>query len=130
MKQIEVCQLDDNGNFVGTTFADESPLEPGIYLIPRNAVIAEIPEVPQGFVAKYENDSWVLVELQNNTEIPQEQKQPSIEEQNRINETLRANAYRQEADPVFFKSQRGEATNQQWLDKVQEIKERYPVLIA
>lgn len=33
-------------------------------------------------------------------------------------------AYAKEADPLFFKWQRGEATQQQWLDKVAEIKSR------
>jgi hypothetical protein len=35
-------------------------------------------------------------------------------------------AYEQESDPLFFKWQRGESTQQAWLDKVQEIKQRYP----
>lgn len=35
-------------------------------------------------------------------------------------------AYAAESDPVFFKSQRGEATQQEWLDKIAEIKTRYP----
>lgn len=39
-------------------------------------------------------------------------------------EAQRAEAYRNESDPIFFKSQRGEATHQQWLDKVAEIKAR------
>lgn len=34
-------------------------------------------------------------------------------------------AYQNEADPLFFKWQRGEATQQQWLDKVAEIKKQY-----
>lgn len=38
----------------------------------------------------------------------------------------RINAYRDESDPLFFKWQRGEATEQEWLDKVAEIKARYP----
>lgn len=38
----------------------------------------------------------------------------------------RAEAYKLESDPLFFKWQRGEATQQQWLDKVTEIKARYP----
>jgi hypothetical protein len=38
----------------------------------------------------------------------------------------RAAAYATEADPMFFKSQRGEATVQQWQDKVAEIKARFP----
>jgi len=41
-------------------------------------------------------------------------------------EAQRAEAYRTESDPLFFKSQRGEATQQEWLDKVAEIKTRYP----
>lgn len=40
--------------------------------------------------------------------------------------SLRAAAYRDEADPLFFKSQRGEATINQWLEKVEEIKTRWP----
>lgn len=38
----------------------------------------------------------------------------------------RARAYKQEADPLFFKYQRGEATEQEWLTKVDEIRARYP----
>ena len=38
----------------------------------------------------------------------------------------RAAAYRSEADPLFFKAQRGEATTDEWTAKVAEIKARYP----
>lgn len=38
----------------------------------------------------------------------------------------RATAYRQEADPLYFKVQRGEKEQQEWLDKVEEIRARYP----
>ena len=38
---------------------------------------------------------------------------------------IRAQAYREESDPLFFKSQRGEATRQEWLDKVAEIQTRW-----
>lgn len=40
--------------------------------------------------------------------------------------SLRADAYRNEADPLFFKAQRGEITQQEWLNKVNEIKTRFP----
>lgn len=40
--------------------------------------------------------------------------------------SLRAEAYREESDPLFFKWQRGESTEQEWLDKIAEIKARYP----
>lgn len=50
----------------------------------------------------------------------------TIEEQVAMAERLRAKAYRDEADPLFFKAQRGEATMEQWQAKVAEIKTRYP----
>jgi hypothetical protein len=31
-----------------------------------------------------------------------------------------------EADPLFFKYQRGEGTEQEWLDKINEIREQFP----
>ena len=39
---------------------------------------------------------------------------------------MRKAAYAAESDPIFFMAQRGEATQQQWLDKVNEIKARWP----
>jgi len=41
-------------------------------------------------------------------------------------EELRRLAYTEEADPLFFMSQRGEATVEEWQAKVAEIKARYP----
>lgn len=38
----------------------------------------------------------------------------------------RAYAYRTEADPMFFQYQRGEISKDDWLNKIQEIKERFP----
>lgn len=40
-------------------------------------------------------------------------------------EYKRGQAYIKEADPLFFKWQRGEATEQEWLDKIAEIKARH-----
>ena len=44
----------------------------------------------------------------------------------RIAEGKRRAAYVVEADPLFFKAQRGEATLAEWQAKVAEIKARYP----
>jgi hypothetical protein len=41
-------------------------------------------------------------------------------------EANRKAAYIAEADPLFFKAQRGEATMQEWQDKIADIKARYP----
>jgi hypothetical protein len=45
-------------------------------------------------------------------------------------EAKRQAAYIAESDPLFFKWQRGEATEQAWKDKVAEIKARYPKVQA
>lgn len=39
---------------------------------------------------------------------------------------LRLEAYRNESDPLFFMYQRGECSKEDWLNKVEEIKKRYP----
>lgn len=48
------------------------------------------------------------------------------EKKNSEVEKDRAEAYRLESDPLFFKAQRGEIELQEWTDKVQEIKQRFP----
>jgi hypothetical protein len=45
---------------------------------------------------------------------------------NEAAKSARAVAYRNEADPLYFGWQRGENTEQAWLDKVAEIRARYP----
>ena len=47
---------------------------------------------------------------------------PTLEQQS----AARAVAYNSEADPLFFKAQRGEATEAEWLAKIAEIKARFP----
>jgi hypothetical protein len=41
-------------------------------------------------------------------------------------EASRKAAYTAEADPLFFRAQRGEIEEQVWLNKLAEIKARYP----
>ena len=47
-------------------------------------------------------------------------------EPNRIADANRKSAYEQEADPLFFKWQAGEATEAEWKAKRDEIKARFP----
>ena len=51
---------------------------------------------------------------------------PTIEEQNAAIDIQRLAAYQKEADPLFFRYQRGEVTEDVWLAKVEEIKQQYP----
>jgi hypothetical protein len=50
----------------------------------------------------------------------------TTDELNTIALSSRETAYRLEADPLFFQVQRGDVENQVWLDKIAEIKARYP----
>lgn len=50
----------------------------------------------------------------------------SIEENVDIVKVQRQFAYQAESDPIFFKAQRGEATLEEWTNKVEEIKLRFP----
>ena len=54
-----------------------------------------------------------------------ERSQPYVPTQ-REQEQNRANAYRSEADPLFFQVQRGEASQADYDAKIAEIRARYP----
>lgn len=41
-------------------------------------------------------------------------------------EQARQIAYRETADPIFFEYQRGDKTEQEWLDAVQAVKDAHP----
>lgn len=56
------------------------------------------------------------------TEVDEEKRAQAVEAC-RLN---RLEAYRNESDPLHMKWQRGEATQQEWLDKIEEIKARFP----
>jgi hypothetical protein len=70
MKQV--IQLDADGYFAGLTTADESPLEPGVFLIPAGAIDAPVPVVPEGQRAKWDGE-WVF------EDIPQPEPEPEPE---------------------------------------------------
>lgn len=45
-------------------------------------------------------------------------------------EKARRQAYQETADPLFFEYQRGDATEQDWLDAVQAVKDAHPYPVA
>lgn len=57
-----------------------------------------------------------------------EAARPAVENEVATNKAKQARlfAYRAEADPLYFGWQRGENTEQDWLNKVAEIRARYP----
>lgn len=128
MTTKQVSQLDAEGFFVGVTVADESPLEPGVFLLPAGAVDAPEPTIPEGQRAKW-NGAWVFEDIPQPEPEPEPEPEPPAptpEEKAEMVRMQRQSAYQAEADPLFFKYQRGEATEQEWLDKVAEIKARFP----
>ncbi len=62
LKQIEVFQTRPDGVFVGYTVADESPNDPGEYLVPGGAVREEPPEFGEGSRARYDwkAQAWII----------------------------------------------------------------------
>ena len=46
------------GVFLGQSLADESPLEPGVFLVPAYATATPPPETGNGEYACWENDAW------------------------------------------------------------------------
>lgn len=52
--------------------------------------------------------------------------QTKLNFEQRVAQEQRKQAYQNEADPLFFKSQRGECDISEWNNKVSEIKDRYP----
>lgn len=59
----KVCQLDEQGIYVGQTDADLSPeeAENGVYLMPAGCVDTTPPEAKEGFVAKWTGDNWEYI---------------------------------------------------------------------
>lgn len=53
-----VYQLDEAGGFVGETTADESPLEPGVYLIPAGCVEKAPPAPVEGKQRVFSGGKW------------------------------------------------------------------------
>lgn len=128
-----VSQLDQDGYFVGSVIADESPVEPGEFLIPGGAVDATPPSVPNGKRAKFIDGKFVMELIPK--PVPEPIPEPVVIPPPTPPEVVMAElsplqkriaGYLTESDPLFFKAQRGEATMDEWRAKVEEIKARYP----
>lgn len=63
MTTTTVYQLDDQGHYVGPTLADESPLEPGVWLIPSGCITQAPPKEIEGKVRRWDGRRWRQVEV-------------------------------------------------------------------
>lgn len=62
-------QLDADGYFIGGVVADESPLEPGVFLIPGGAIDIEPPEARAGMRFKPAQDATWIEEEDHRNEV-------------------------------------------------------------
>ena len=77
MNQKIVSQLDAEGYFVCPTFADESPLEPGVFLLPGGAIDKEPPKtIEEGKRYRPWGSGW------RSEDIPQPDTEPTPETPN------------------------------------------------
>lgn len=60
---MTVYNYDDNNIFIGISEADESPLEPGVYLDPAKSTRIEPPSFGDGFYAYFDGEAWEIKEI-------------------------------------------------------------------
>jgi hypothetical protein len=94
---------------------DVDPMGP----IPQPSTDVAPPQTTGTEVAQWQSTEWIVLP---EYPVPLPAPLPSNAEQR----AARQFAYQREADPIFFMFQRGEAPQEQWLDKITEIKDRYP----
>jgi hypothetical protein len=83
-------------------------------------ITQNLPESTPILTAGVWTQVWVVIEA-----TPEEIEQRKADQLANIKQQ-RAFAYTQEADPLFFKAQRGEILLSEWEAKVDEIRNRYP----
>jgi hypothetical protein len=71
-----VYQKNPDGLYLGPVEADQSPLEPGVWLIPGGCVEVAPPEIPEGMLAVWQSDQWSLLPVPSDDEGPDEPPPP------------------------------------------------------
>lgn len=92
--------------------------------IPTDAV--EITKAEHAALLEGQATGKIITADTNGRPVLQDPPAPTAEQIAAAVTAARAAAYVAESDPLFFKAQRGEATQEEWLAKVAEIKVRFP----
>jgi hypothetical protein len=121
---MQVYQTDNEGFFLGVTYADPSPLEDGVWLIPAGCIEIPPPDFQVNQRARWVINKWVIEDIPP-PPIPEQLSEPGPPTIEEI-QSLRQSAYTREADPIAMQMLRDEATKEEWLAKIEEIKARYP----
>lgn len=115
MKQV--IQLNDEGYVIGTTYADESPLEPGVYHIPRNCIDAPLPNVPENCLVKWNGTDFVVEPILEEI-IPE--PEPLTYKQKRA---LAYPSLSDQLDIIYWDQIKGTSV---WLNMITEVKNSIP----
>lgn len=115
-------QTNADGVYVGTVVCDMSPLEPGVWLVPAGAYTDVPPNVEDDEVVVWADGGWAVVKVQPE---PAPEPEPS---EHQVVSSNRFVAYSAPDGPdtIFMRWQRGEATEQDWLDSVNAVKQANP----
>lgn len=117
----------DNPNTSFPKWPDSSILEEfDVYELklverPHPTISQDVTEGEPQLVNGVWTQNWVATEVDDEELV--ERQQAEFEKQ----EALRREAYQKLSDPLFFKWQRGEATKDEWLTVVSQIKDWYPI---
>jgi hypothetical protein len=90
------------------------------------ADVVEITDERYYFLLDGQSHGKLIAASSDGIPVLQDRPMPTQEELILIAQNNRKAAYIAEADPLFFKAQRGEVEQQVWLDKIAEIKARFP----
>jgi hypothetical protein len=66
----------ETGVFIGVDFAQESPLEPGIFLLPAGATFVEPPQFAEGKQAVWNGETWEVQDIPPPPEPPAPEPEP------------------------------------------------------
>lgn len=67
---MQVYQTDQNGIYLGPVEADESPLEPGVFLIPAGCIEEAPPPIPSGSIARHVGGAWQIEDMPDAQDVP------------------------------------------------------------
>lgn len=99
-------EFDDEGYFTGSVESAEQDVA-GQTLVAPDLTLT-------GLQHRWDGTAWQAEALE-------QPEQPEVPY-----DVARRVAYQNESDPLFFEWQRGEATEQDWLDAVQAVKDAHP----
>jgi len=126
--KVKYYSLSNNGLFEFEGECQPNPRVPGEYLLPAHSTVIPPPDEKQGFDRFFDRkmEVWGYQAIPDLPDPPKEPEPPW--------DNLRRSAYFSESDPLLYeylfdserKDKTAEVSKEAWLEKVKEIKERYP----